>query len=369
MHTLVFACRYTVREIGFADYGADSYHFYLFKDNRISDKDATDFKKISYAALLDANVSAQIVDVDGTDSLAVMKYYKTNNSSKLPSAVLVSPEGRTKLFYFSDEKEGFKESVWSALEEIVTSPAREELLQKIVKSYGVVYFIEGKDKAQTTRARKNVEGAIDKIKLIMADLPKPVDHPPELIMVKKNDIQNESILLWSLGWKEADKNEPAVAVIYGRGRRMGPLLKGEQITENVVENMMRFVGADCECGLDRTWMLGTMVPLRWGSQRQREIVHQYGFDADNPMVVSEMSQILSVSPARVNKSQDSGNLYGYSEGVLKLSNSVSTEEQSTVNSEHTLFNLKRALFLIIFIFLMIFIAGGIIFIRAQRRNS
>jgi len=369
MHTLVFACRYTVREIGFADYGADSYHFYLFKDNRISDKDATDFKKISYAALLDANVSAQIVDVDGTDSLAVMKYYKANNSSKLPSAVLVSPEGRTKLFYFSDEKEGFKESVWSALEEIVTSPAREELLQKIVKSYGVVYFIEGKDKAQTTRARKNVEGAIDKIKLIMADLPKPVDHPPELIMVKKNDIQNESILLWSLGWKEADKNEPAVAVIYGRGRRMGPLLKGEQITENVVENMMRFVGADCECGLDRTWMLGTMVPLRWGSQRQREIVHQYGFDADNPMVVSEMSQILSVSPARVNKSQDSGNLYGYSEGVLKLSNSVSTEEQSTVNSEHTLFNLKRALFLIIFIFLMIFIAGGIIFIRAQRRNS
>lgn len=150
---------------------------------------------------------------------------------------------------------------------------------------------------------------------------------------------------------------------------MGPLLKGEQITENVVENMMRFVGADCECGLDRTWMLGTMVPLRWGSQRQREIVHQYGFDADNPMVVSEMSQILSVSPARVNKSQDSGNLYGYSEGVLKLSNSVSTEEQSTVNSEHTLFNLKRALFLIIFIFLMIFIAGGIIFFRAQRRNS
>ncbi len=176
-------------------------------------------------------------------------------------------------------------------------------------------------------------------------------------------------MLWSLGWQASDKSEPAVAVIYGRGRRMGPLLKGDQITEEIVQNMLRFVGADCECGLDRTWMLGTMTPLRWGSKRQKEIIHQYGFDADNPMVVSEMSQILSVSPARVKKSTGSGALYGYSEGVLKLSDSAANRKDDALVAEHSAFNIKNALFLMITIFVFILLIGGFILVRANRRNS
>ncbi len=371
LNSTLFACRYTVREIGFADYGADAYHFYLFKDDRISDKDAVAFKKISYAAFLDANVSAQVVDVHGNDSLSIsiLQFYKKDSNGNLPNAVLVSPEKKAKPFTFSNQKEGFKESLWSALEEIVTSQARDELLQKIVKAYAVVYLIEGTDPSKTMQAHQKAEAAINKIKLIMSDLPKPVDHPPELIDVKKDEIENEQVLLWSLDWQVADKSEPAVAVIYGRGRRMGPLLKGEQITENLIQNMLRFVGADCECGLDRTWMLGTMVPLRWDSQRKTEIVRQFGFDADNPMVVSEMSQILSIAPERLKKSASSGNLYGYSEGVLTVSDSASSTNEDVVPAEHAGFNIKGALLLIIVIFVVILISGGIIVIRAQRRHS
>ncbi len=207
LHTSLFACRYTVREIGFADYGADSYHFYLFKDNRISEEDAAAFKKISYAALLDANISAQIININAHDSLsvAVLQFYKKGDRNIVPSAVLVSPDGRAKPFYFSDKKEDFRESLWSALEDIVTSPARDELLQKIVKSYGVVLLIEGADASQTNQARKKVEKAIEKIKMIMADLPKPVDHPPELIEVKKMALKENRFCCGVLAGRQVTK--------------------------------------------------------------------------------------------------------------------------------------------------------------------
>jgi hypothetical protein len=40
-------------------------------------------------------------------------------------------------------------------------------------------------------------------------------------------------------------------------------------------------------------MQGPMMPLKWGSDRQTKIAKQLGFDAEDPMIKMEMSQILS----------------------------------------------------------------------------
>ena len=89
------ACRYTVREIGFADFGKDSYQFVLFKDNRISDADAKMFKNISYAALLNVNISVKIIDVEKEKSALEMDYYKVTDKGELPNAILGSPEKKS----------------------------------------------------------------------------------------------------------------------------------------------------------------------------------------------------------------------------------------------------------------------------------
>ena len=141
LYDVGMACRFTVREIGFADFGKDSYQFVLFKDDRISDSDAKLFKTISYAALLDANITVHVIDVQKDSSSPLLKYYIKSDEGKLPNAILVSPEERAKAFVF-DGSEDFTQAVWSMLEEIVTSNARDQLMESIITSFGVAYFIE-----------------------------------------------------------------------------------------------------------------------------------------------------------------------------------------------------------------------------------
>ncbi len=364
---VAMACRYTVREIGFADFGKDSYHLVLFDDNRITDENAKLFAKISGAALLDANIIVQIINVEKGDTSAFLKYYKEFDSNGLPNVVLVSPEKRAKAFYI-DTSGDFSETVWSLLEEILTSRARYQLKKNIIKSYGVVYFIEGKNAEENRKARETVEKAVTEIKRLMSSLPKPVNIPPAIITIKADEIKSENVLLWSLGWEPADIENPAVALIYGRGRRMGPLLKDDKIKLEVVRNMLRFIGEDCECGLDRSWMLGTMIPLRWNSKLKAGVLKQYGFDAENPMVVSEMSQILSVAPQRVNNSINTDLLYGYSENVLAITDSIKRIEPEPVGSDDS-DSVLNALIITLLGLLVIIIAGGIIFVRLKNRKS
>ena len=159
-----------MREIGFADFGKDSYQFVLFKDSRISGANAKLFKYISYAALLDANIIVGVIDVQKENSSPLLEYYKKSNDGKLPNAILVSPEGRAKAFTFNST-EDFTQTVWSLLEEIVTSTARDKLIEEIIRSYGVVYFIEGSNPKENLKARKIVDEAIEEIKLVMMSLP------------------------------------------------------------------------------------------------------------------------------------------------------------------------------------------------------
>lgn len=364
------ACRFTVREIGFADFGKDSYKFVLFKDHRVSDADAKLFQTISYAALLDANITVEVIDVQKDTSSDLLGYYLKSDDGKFPNAILVSPEGRAKSFTL-DDAEDFTQTIWNLLEKIVISAARDELKEHIIRSFGVIYFIEGSNAAENNRMRGIVEEAVEEIKLVMMNLPKPVKTPPILLTIKSEDKAHEDVLLWSLGFEETDNASPAVALIYGRGRRMGPMLKGDNIKKDVIRNMLRFIGEDCECGLDRSWMLGTMVPMRWDSNLQAAVFEQYGFDADNPMIISEMSQILSVAPQRVNNSIDTDLLYGYSESLLVISDSTvqQNEEPLLLDVDDSSDGFQKIIRFMLPGILLIIIIGVIIYMRTKRRNG
>jgi len=360
------ACRYTVREIGFADFGKDIYQFVLLKDKNISEANAELFKNISNAALLDANITARVIDVYNDTSSAFLEFYKQSEDGKFANIVFTSPEGRTKSFQV-DIKNDFTQSIWKLIEHIATSSVRDKIFENIIKSYAVIFFIEGTNSEDNIKARNIIERAVEEIKRQMTNLPKPVDIPPEIITIKPNQTENEEILLWSLGWDKADKAKPALALIYGRGRRMGPMLKDEFLREDIITNMLRFIGEDCECGLDRSWMLGMMIPARWESRLKAGVVERYGFDADNPMVISEMSQILSIAPERMNRSVDTGILYGYTESLQSISALAKQEniDQSLIDSPESIFGIRKALIITSFGFLALIIFGVIIFFRSK----
>jgi len=192
----------------------------------------------------------------------------------------------------------------------------------------VVLVVQGKNVQSSREVLQEAEEAVREISGSLNQLPKVVSTPPGILVVPREKTDDEKILLMSLGITEKEIIEPSVAVIYGRGRIMGPVLRGEQVTRRRIFNLLTVVGADCECGLDNAWLLGRMIPLRWEGSVQAEVIQMLEIDVENPLVKAEMSQILSIKPILddpVNPVDN--NLLGYSEGKFQTEGSAQYESK------------------------------------------
>jgi len=229
-----------------------------------------------------------------------MKYFHQWSIQSFPSAVLVSPDGQSLSVAVAEPNRPFRETLTSALEDILSSPKRKEILKQVIESYATVLLIEGPDDQENKKARQAISAAIEQVSAQMEFLPKPIANPPALVVMEQKSLRQEEILLWSLGLDansqggrlSAEVNQPHAAVFYGRARWIGPLFKGEQIDEYNLASVLFVVGADCECGFDYRWLQGTMLPARWGQKMQARVAENLGFDPENPMVKMEMSRIV-----------------------------------------------------------------------------
>jgi len=291
-------CVYTVRDIGFVDVRPAPYHLYCYVREETPEKLALALRRTAYVTFMDSNVEVGIINIDNQKSHPAIAYLRFWGIRSFPSAVLVSPDGRSMVLSLSTPNKPLKDSVWSVLEGIVSSPKRDEILRHIVRAYCVVLLVEGGNAIRNRMAREAVADAVGEIARTMGQMTKTVEEPPHLIVIPAESFPEERILLWSLGIDDAETGGPYVAVLYGRGRRIGPLLEGEDITRSAVFNILSVIGSACECGLDREWVLGKMIPLRWDEGIQSEVVRLLGFDAESPMVKTEMGQILSLGPSR-----------------------------------------------------------------------
>jgi hypothetical protein len=325
----VLGCMYNVRDAGFVDIGSIPYRLNYYVRNDTPAELTSAFRQISYAALMDSNVVAKMISVDQHENSPdeadaeyqqAMKYLDFWEVKSFPAAIMVSPKGRSLALPVSGKTN--KESLWSLLESAVLSPKREEITSSIVEAYCVVLLIQGKDDAENKEAQRKVTDAIEEIGRLLNQMTRPIKKPPRLIVVPPELFSQERILLWSLGVNGAEVDVPCVAVVYGRGRWIGPLLEGEAIAVNRMFNILSVIGESCECGIDKGWIMGTMLPLRWGEKTQSEVVKSLGFDAESPMVKTEISQILSLNPS-LEADKPSENIFqGYSEMAVEPESST-----------------------------------------------
>lgn len=379
-----FGCRYTVRDVAFVDIGSNPYHLHGYISDETPEDLASKFMQISYAALIDSNVEFEIINIDKQKDNSAISYLSFWDIESLPAAILVSPEGQSLVLPISLQSESFKESVWSMLESVISSPKREELFQHIVEAYCVVLLIRGEDAGENKRAEGEILGAIDIITKVMDQMPKPIEEPPRLIVIPPESFSQERILLWSLGVDEREVNDPRVAILYGRGRRIGPLLEGEGITKDGLLRILSLIGLSCECGLDRQWTLGTMIPFRWDGKIQSEVVELLGFDAESPMVKIEISQILSMgsllwSGAEGPVGLSEGGLGEYSETTVELEEAPSVTMMSPAQfrdiaspdpvsaKDGSIF--RAPLFIVGVMALLILVGGTLILLRSRWRSS
>ena len=314
------ACRYTVRDVGFADLGNERYTFYCFVDDQVPAARVDQLGQAAAVLFGDANVQFQLVNLANGDHPQAKRLAK--RTPGVPTGLLLSPDGELAWpVNFPAAKPDNPE--WDFLSSVVSSPTRDELIEKLIPAYAVILFVEGTDAAQTKRARTAVDDAIKAITPLMPQMPKPVDHPPVVVVVPAKRVADESVLLWSLGLDAAPVPEPQAVVLMGRGRRVGQSLRGGLVTRSELQEAMAVVGQDCECGLDRVWMQGERFPLSWGRAERTAAYAELGFDPDNPQVKAEISRIISRGPNSRPSGMPSSNHFeqlslGYSEELIEF---------------------------------------------------
>ena len=292
----VSACRYNIRETGFVDIGSDPYHFYCFVNHNTPEETTSAFRLILHTAFIDCNIIAEVIDVDSEEGHEAMKYLSLMQIQSFPACILVSPDGRSLAMQIKKDNEPFELSLKSVINSIIFSPVREGIINEVIKTYGVVLLIEGKNQQVNDEYRKAVLSALATIKHQMKMMVKNIKYPPVLITLKPESFPDEKVLLWSLGLGESVE-EPHAAVFYGKARWIGPLIKSEEISETNLVKILSIIGLDCECGLDVSWVQGTVLPLRWDQKRQAQVAGSLEFDPENPLVKLEVTRILKTASA------------------------------------------------------------------------
>jgi hypothetical protein len=287
---LTLACPYNVRDTGFLDWESDSYWFYGFVCHDTPPESVLLFQELSAAALRHNNIRVALVNTSLETNHPALKHLP---AGALPVAILISPDGQSLPFSLSGFRRPFRQSLHTALQEIVTSPKREEILETVSQALAAILLIEGDNAGENRRARQAITDAIREMSAQMQGLPKAAIKPPAVRVIEASSYGRERVLLWSLGLDTARTSQPRAAIIYGRARWIGPLMKGEEITARNLVGILSIIGADCECDLDVAWALGTRLPVRWAPRLHSQAVEALGFDPENPLVKLELSRIIN----------------------------------------------------------------------------
>ena len=320
-------CRFTVRDVGFVDLGDPTYTLYAFVSKEESPEVHAGIQRLASAMFGETNVKVLILDPDSEEEHDGHRLLRDLKVQKFPTTVLAHPDGNALEVRFDGE---FDEVGGRVLESIVQSPIRKAITDGVLRRYCVVVLVEGEKPKENERTKAAVRESFKEIERVFDRMPKAVGDLPELIVIPRDKRKEEKVLLFSLGLTAEKQVEPSVAVMFGRGRRFGPILDGEGITKDTVLLILANAGRSCECDLDRSWMRGPRIPLRWDDAVKQKAVELLGFDPENPLVKSEISGILARGPKgegeRLREPTVADLLGSYSEQAVDTSQSGSDEE-------------------------------------------
>lgn len=298
----ILACRYSVRDTGFVDLGEEAYRLVL--SGRDLGVRGDLYRRIAAASLLDANIVFSV---------------REEKEATEPVLTLEGVKDRRLILARGDSLPADAAGATALLESVALSPVRAQIQETALKAFAVVVLVEGIRGGDNDRVLGSIEAAIREVSRLMLTMPKPVNTPPSLIRISPRQQARERVTLWGLGFDPEPSSDPRVAIVFGRGRRIGSPLEGPLITQTAVQERLVIIGQDCECELDRAWMKGPVLPARWDAPRQVQAARLLRFDPENPLVRTEISRIVMRGPGEGQRKRLSGtplNL-GYSEVALE----------------------------------------------------
>ncbi len=331
-------CRFNVRDVGFVDLGSKPYILYIFVGDDMPKSEQDALQSICVATFYDTNIKFELIPLSQALKNDSKDFIPSNFKGEFPAGVLVSPD-KTKTLNITLHKDGepLTKTAWDALEALVDSPRRNAILENVFSCYGVILIIEGEDTNENEQVKTMAKEIISDTTANLPKLEKEIEIPPIVEVITLDEFENEKAFLWSLNISNKKPN-PQVVTLYGRGRKIGPVLEGRNINKAAASAILSTIGLNCECGLDRKWMQGTMVPLKWNKERKQKIAKQLGFNPESPEIRIEMSQILAKgsNAQGANRSKVIGDtldelLTGYRTGSLSVGKTINTKEKPQKN--------------------------------------
>ncbi len=295
LHSLMPAMgqgEYSIRDAGFIVREPQSYRLYVF----VSD-DTPDLRELAgwlMAAagplLAESNIRTEIINVDRQDSHPAMVYYRRMRPTQLPAAILASPRDAAIIVAGFGPEDLSEDAVWDLVAGVASSPKREELLRHLIIDWCVLVVVEGDDRSDNQRAQSAAEDAARDLVGTVTDTGETILRRPHVMTVSWRD-PRERILLWSLGMDERHIGDAGVAVVFGMGRRLGRLVTGDDVDEDVVMGLLELLGRDSSWTTDPRSLLGPEAPLVWGRDRAEQVRDELGFDPNDPDAARALSRV------------------------------------------------------------------------------
>ena len=282
-----FGCPYSVRQVGFAMLRRQPYRIFCFVEDKMPGLDR--FKAAFDAAgvvLDESNVDAVLVNVDREKEHDALAYREQMGSDRLPAAVLVSPRDDVLPLPGAASAATLR----AEFERVVFSPKRDALVDHIITQWCVVLLVEGSDREDNERAKREVDAGTDAFAHTMTLVGTNVDRPPYLLVVQAKDAE-EQILLWSLGLGKGEKPRAQAVVLFGQGRQFGPVLAGPSLTRTRLLGILSSLGMNCACTTDTSFLASPVVPLQWGADLQQRVRLHVGLDPTSPKVRMELARL------------------------------------------------------------------------------
>jgi hypothetical protein len=290
------ACRYTVRELGFSDLAAPPYRLVVCHQQVLTTSQNEKLARLIETTIAGSNLEIMFVNSEQEPGHPVLRFFPAGHM-EYPCALLFSPDSSLLPYRFAGAGQEIDAFAAKTIQTALHSPARQALLNDTPSYHAAVMLFDGKDANQTKATATLIRNAIQQVEPVLPLMPKPAAKPPFIIKVPFSEQSRESVLMWSLGLTESAPRPQAV-ILYGRGRKMGPVLLNDSLTTEAIYNFLLYIGADCECDMDRSYLNGYLIPLYWSTATRERIGRMLGFDPENPLVKRDMLNISRINSRR-----------------------------------------------------------------------
>lgn len=197
---------------------------------------------------VELNVKLERLAADGPD-VSWEQYGMPSAPPALPVTVLVGVSQTMRRAFVIEHWDPAPEA--SDLAMLLTSPALEAAKKDLLDVWAVMLYSPGT--GEGGRAHRAALDAIEKRW--------DAEHEPGLSVVAFDRTDPREGLLCAFANLRPSESD-WMAVLFGRGKIMGPPLEGDEITEGNIESLLNQLVVPCTC-LQESIGLGVNLPLRW----------------------------------------------------------------------------------------------------------